>query len=82
MPSSEMRRCVDLVKTDVSEQRVASIFRVETIHERRKALHTHVSSWVGVVSPLKLGVPSGLNLAPQQNLKNRVFNRFPHQIFI
>jgi hypothetical protein len=29
MPSSEMWRCVGLVRTDVFEERVASIFRVE-----------------------------------------------------
>jgi hypothetical protein len=33
-----MWRHVGLVKTDVSEERVASIFRVERIHERIAAL--------------------------------------------
>jgi hypothetical protein len=31
-----MWRCVDLVRTDVSEERVASIFSLEKIHEREK----------------------------------------------
>jgi hypothetical protein len=38
MPSLGMWRRVDLVRTDVSEERVASIFRVEKITERGKGL--------------------------------------------
>jgi hypothetical protein len=33
-----MLRQVDLVRTDVSEERVASIFKAEKIRERRKVL--------------------------------------------
>jgi hypothetical protein len=38
MPFSWTRRRVCLVRTDVSEERVAYIFRVEIIHERGRAL--------------------------------------------
>jgi hypothetical protein len=34
MPSSAMWRRVGILLTDVSEERIASIFRVEEIHER------------------------------------------------
>jgi hypothetical protein len=36
VPSSGMWRRVDLVRTDTSKERVASIFRVEKIREREK----------------------------------------------
>jgi hypothetical protein len=38
MPSSGMWRRVVLVRTDVSEERTAFIFRIEKIRVRRKAL--------------------------------------------
>jgi hypothetical protein len=38
MPSSGMWRRVGLVRTDVSEERVASIFKVEKGRGRRKML--------------------------------------------
>jgi hypothetical protein len=38
MPFSGLWRRVGHVRTDVSEERIASIFRVETIRERREAL--------------------------------------------
>jgi hypothetical protein len=41
MPSSGMWRPVDLVGTDVSEERIASIFRVEKYGERRFTQDLH-----------------------------------------
>jgi hypothetical protein len=38
IPSSGMWRCVGLIKTDFSEERVTSIFRVEEITQERKVL--------------------------------------------
>jgi hypothetical protein len=38
MPASGIWRRVSLVKTDVSEDIFSSIFRVQEIHRRRKAL--------------------------------------------
>jgi hypothetical protein len=44
MPSFGMGRRVDILLTDVSEERIASIFKVYEIHERQ--LPAHVGSSV------------------------------------
>jgi hypothetical protein len=38
VPSSGIWRCVGLQKTDILEERVASVFRIERISEREAAL--------------------------------------------
>jgi hypothetical protein len=40
MPSSEMWRRVSLVRTDISDERVTSVFRVERISELRTLVVT------------------------------------------
>jgi hypothetical protein len=53
-----MRRRVDLVWNDVSEERFASIFRVETSASEESAVYSYVPAHVGSsladVSTLKL----------------------------
>jgi hypothetical protein len=46
MPSFEMWRRVGLLYTDVSEERVASIFRVEDIMRAKKSVRRLQTDWL------------------------------------
>jgi hypothetical protein len=60
MPSSGTWCRVGLVRTDVSEERITSIVRIEKIRERRKALAVDHISEGGI-----------LNSHSDENLKSR-----------
>jgi hypothetical protein len=73
MPSSGMWRRVDLLQTDVSEERVASIFRVEEITPVRKSVRRLLTDWLqfggadsthySLVTAVKTSNPTSVNRA-------------------